>query len=182
MNRAIVGHKSPDDLYFLDILILPQKHHVVAIDSKKTGPGLVGDYCEHVSVLALLALLHLDFLDTRLNICLAQRWWFLIGDNVLECFGVENANNSISTPTIKQIFGGVDGAIKRPGHLNVHPLTQLALLVENVEVAARGQGVYQVVVAGHADKYLLLNFAQIHALRLQNNRSLLRCLHAVAVD
>ena len=165
---AIVREECPHDLGLLDILIVPKEYHVVAVDGKEPGALLVANHRHHISILALLILLNLDLFHSGLNVGLAQWRWLLIRSYVLQALCVEHSNDAIGTGAVEQVFARVDGATKGTAHLDVHPLAQLTLFVEDIEVASRGQSVDQIVVACHGHKDSLLDLAQVHALPLQH--------------
>ena len=160
-----------DDLDLLSVFHVPEEDHLVAVDCNDSVPLLVRYDREHIREFAGLVLRHLNLFHACLNVGLAQRWWLLQSDYVLQSLWVEHANYAIGASAVQGIAGGVNSAAKRPNYLDVHPLAELALFSEDVEVAIGGQGVGKRVLASYAYEDLRLHLVKVSCETLQDTLS-----------
>ena len=122
---------------------------------------VISNHSKHIWKLTCLSIWHLDLFYSRLNVCLSKWRWLLKSCDMLQTLGIKHAYNSISTSAIQSIIDRVDGTPEGSCDFDVHPLGELSLLGENVEMAIWGQGVDKRVLAGNSNKHLKLHLYKI---------------------
>jgi len=74
---------------------------------------------------------------------------------------VEDSDDSIGACTHESVVPSVDGAPKSSADLDVHPLAQLPLLGEHVEMAVSSQSIGKRVGTRDSHKDLAFNFGEV---------------------
>jgi len=87
---------------------------------------------------------------------------------VLQGIGSEDTDDAITASAVETAFLG--RAAKRARHFNVHPLEELALFVEDVNVAVGCKHENTWPLYCNPDEYLQLYFGKVDGVRLNNWR------------
>ena len=153
-------------LYLVLILHIPYKHHLIWIHCYQLLSVQIHGQWGCITITHAFVLGHLDHLFTYIPIGFTKWWWFGQSQDVLQSQAVEDSDDAVWAGT--KYHPTSDLHPISPGHLDVHPLLSLPLLIDHIQQPINWQRIDQLLMLAHTCKVLVFDLGQVSGFRLHH--------------